>query len=198
MESDEQFGVDLENVTMAVRAGEILGIAGVAGNGQTELMEALIGERPCRFARQIQLDGADVGQAGPRERRALGMCFAPEERLASVVSCHGPARILSGFIWNAGNEEQSAIPPSWPQLGLTLLFPGFRTGSKISATYLLRRSEGPSGFAAPPLRSRVMTKALTAERVRSDLKTMRPPPSALGANTPPLAGFCPDESTSQS
>ncbi|MDR4306043.1 ABC transporter ATP-binding protein [Chelatococcus sambhunathii] len=85
MESDEQFGVDLENVTMAVRAGEILGIAGVAGNGQTELMEALIGERPCRFSRQIQLDGADIGQAGPRERRALGMCFAPEERLGHAA-----------------------------------------------------------------------------------------------------------------
>lgn len=85
MESDEHFGVDLENVTFAVRAGEILGIAGVAGNGQTELMEALIGEKPCRHARHIQIDGVDVGHEGPRERRARGMCFAPEERLGHAA-----------------------------------------------------------------------------------------------------------------
>ncbi|HEY0291601.1 MAG TPA: ABC transporter ATP-binding protein [Hansschlegelia sp.] len=79
--SDEQFGVDLENVSFNVRAGEILGIAGVAGNGQTELMEALIGERTLRFPRQIQLDGVPIGREGPKARRARGMCFAPEERL---------------------------------------------------------------------------------------------------------------------
>jgi ABC-type uncharacterized transport system ATPase subunit len=85
MESEGQFGTDLENVSLVVRAGEILGIAGVAGNGQTELMEALIGERPCRFAKQIQVDGVEIGKEGPRERRARGMCFAPEERLGHAA-----------------------------------------------------------------------------------------------------------------
>ncbi|MFC7051545.1 ABC transporter ATP-binding protein [Hansschlegelia quercus] len=111
MESDEQFGVDLENITFAVRAGEILGIAGVAGNGQTELMEALIGERRSRHARHIQIDGIDIGHEGPRQRRARGMCFAPEERLGhaavpgmslweNAILCSGPGADFArgGFV----------------------------------------------------------------------------------------------------
>src|SRR6185295_17331649 len=79
--SDEQFGVDLEDVSLEVRAGEILGIAGVAGNGQSELIEALIGERPAGAHAAIAIDGVPVGRDGPTARRALGMCFVPEERL---------------------------------------------------------------------------------------------------------------------
>jgi len=85
LESEEQFGVDLENVSLVVRAGEILGIAGVAGNGQIELMEALIGERLSPLAEQIQMDGASVGHRGPKARRARGMCFVPEERLGHAT-----------------------------------------------------------------------------------------------------------------
>lgn len=85
LESEEQFGVDLENVTLAVRAGEILGIAGVAGNGQIELMEALIGERLAVEANQILLDGVSIGHEGPKVRRAKGMCFVPEERLGHAT-----------------------------------------------------------------------------------------------------------------
>lgn len=85
LESEEQFGVDLENVSLVVRAGEILGIAGVAGNGQIELMEALIGERSAPVADQIQMDGAPVGHEGPKARRARGMYFVPEERLGHAT-----------------------------------------------------------------------------------------------------------------
>jgi simple sugar transport system ATP-binding protein len=85
IESEEQFGVDLENVSLVVRAGEILGIAGVAGNGQIELMEALIGERLAPLAEQISMDDKPVGHLGPKARRALGMCFVPEERLGHAT-----------------------------------------------------------------------------------------------------------------
>jgi general nucleoside transport system ATP-binding protein len=79
--SAEQFGVDLEGVSLEVRGGEIVGLAGVAGNGQAELMEALIGERLAERPAAIQIDGVAVGGRGPSARRALGMCFVPEERL---------------------------------------------------------------------------------------------------------------------
>jgi general nucleoside transport system ATP-binding protein len=85
--SDHQFGIPLRDVGFEVRAGEVLGIAGVAGNGQSELMQALIGERLAGAARAITVDGVPVGSSGPTRRRALGLSFAPEERLghASVA-----------------------------------------------------------------------------------------------------------------
>jgi general nucleoside transport system ATP-binding protein len=79
--SDEQFGVDLEHVNLEVKGGEIFGIAGVAGNGQAELMEALIGERLANTPGAIEIDGVPVGAQGPSVRRALGMCCVPEERM---------------------------------------------------------------------------------------------------------------------
>jgi len=72
-------------VSIFVRGGEIVGIAGVAGNGQEELMEALIGERPLENADCIKLEGVSVGRKGPDERRALGMCTVPEERLGHAA-----------------------------------------------------------------------------------------------------------------
>jgi simple sugar transport system ATP-binding protein len=77
----DPFGVDLHNLSFEVRAGEIVGVAGVSGNGQQELMAALSGEDPRAAAGSITLGGADIAQAGPRERRALGLHFVPEERL---------------------------------------------------------------------------------------------------------------------
>ena len=67
-------GVDLE-----VRAGEILGIAGVQGNGQTELVAALTGLRPSE-AGTIRIDGVDVTNATPRQISELGVAHIPEDR----------------------------------------------------------------------------------------------------------------------
>jgi simple sugar transport system ATP-binding protein len=83
--SEDPFGVDLKGVSLGVRAGEIVGTAGVAGNGQEELMGALIGERLLPAPDALQLDGRAVGHLGPDERRALGMCFVPEERLGHAA-----------------------------------------------------------------------------------------------------------------
>ncbi len=85
-----EFGVALKEVSLQVRAGEIIGIAGVAGNGQDELMTALIGERRAASPDAISLDGAPVGHLGPTRRRAMGMAFVPEERLG-----HGAAATMS-------------------------------------------------------------------------------------------------------
>ncbi|GGE20707.1 ABC transporter [Aureimonas endophytica] len=72
------FGTSLKEIGFRVRAGEIFGIAGVAGNGQNELVAALSGER--RASGRIALDGRDLIGASVAERRRLGLCAVPEER----------------------------------------------------------------------------------------------------------------------
>src|SRR5919106_263384 len=74
------FDVALKDVRFTVRAGEIMGIAGVAGNGQNELMLALSGETPVAQAKAIRLDGAALGKLGVGGRRRRGLCAVPEER----------------------------------------------------------------------------------------------------------------------
>lgn len=78
--SQHQFGTDLKDVSFSVRAGEILGIGGIAGNGQSELMAALSGESLSPESGSIRIDGRPIGLMGPKGRRALGGCFVPEER----------------------------------------------------------------------------------------------------------------------
>jgi ABC-type uncharacterized transport system ATPase subunit len=80
LRSDERFGTDLEDVSLAVSGGEILGIGGLAGNGQAELMAALTGETLCQPPGAIVIDGAPVGHLGPGARRLRGAAFVPEER----------------------------------------------------------------------------------------------------------------------
>ena len=77
----DQFGVDLRAATLQVRAGEVVGIAGVSGNGQKELLYALSGEDTRTDAHAVVLGGVDAGKLNPMQRRALGLHFVPEERL---------------------------------------------------------------------------------------------------------------------
>ena len=77
----DQFGMNLNAVSLNVRAGEVVGIAGVSGNGQRELMYALSGEDTRAKAAMVTLFGKSVGNMGPAQRRRLGVQFVPEERL---------------------------------------------------------------------------------------------------------------------
>ena len=86
MAPDDPHGVHLKNVAIEVKGGEILGIAGVAGNGQDELFAALSGERVAPHAANIIIDGHAAGHLSVTERRRLGAAFVPEERLG-----HGTA-----------------------------------------------------------------------------------------------------------
>ncbi|MEL6235866.1 MAG: ABC transporter ATP-binding protein [Pseudomonadota bacterium] len=79
------FGTALREIGFSLAAGEILGIGGVAGNGQEELLAALSGERRTR-ADAVRLRGRPVGALGPNARRALGICAAPEERLGHAAA----------------------------------------------------------------------------------------------------------------
>jgi len=81
LSAQDPFGVDLQGIDLSVHAGEIVGIAGVSGNGQRELLFALSGEDTRAAAPSIQLDGQAIAPLDPQARRALGLHFVPEERL---------------------------------------------------------------------------------------------------------------------
>ena len=68
----------VEDLSFQVRAGEILGIAGVQGNGQTELCEALMGLRPATGG--VRLDAREISYASPRDRLRAGISYIPEDR----------------------------------------------------------------------------------------------------------------------
>jgi general nucleoside transport system ATP-binding protein len=78
---EDQFGVDLDGISLQVCAGEVVGIAGVSGNGQKELLYALSGEDCRSAAGTIRMDGTDMSALHPGGRRKLGLHFVPEERL---------------------------------------------------------------------------------------------------------------------
>ena len=75
------FATALDNINLELLAGEIVGIAGVSGNGQQELLAALSGEDRRPAATMITLKGQPVGNRGPNARRDLGQSLVPEERL---------------------------------------------------------------------------------------------------------------------
>ena len=79
-QKDHEFGISLKNINLQVNYGEILGVAGIAGNGQVELMEILSGEVDCEDSEQILLDKLPIGKTNINERRKLGIETIPEER----------------------------------------------------------------------------------------------------------------------
>ncbi len=83
---DDAHGVQLRNISLELRGGEILGIAGVAGNGQDEFFSALSGERLAQDPGTIVIEGIAAGHLSITQRRRLGAAFVPEERLG-----HGTA-----------------------------------------------------------------------------------------------------------
>lgn len=78
---ENQFGVDLDNISLAVRSGEVVGIAGVSGNGQKELLYALSGEDVRARPGSIRIGEVDASRLHSGGRRKLGLHFVPEERL---------------------------------------------------------------------------------------------------------------------
>ena len=78
---EDPFGMTLADIEFEVRAGEIVGIAGVSGNGQQELIAALSGEDERSPPDSIRLFDRPIGNHSPRRRRKEGLHFVPEERL---------------------------------------------------------------------------------------------------------------------
>jgi len=84
------FAVALKDISLALKPGEVLGVAGVAGNGQGELYRIVSGEETIADNNAIRLRGRPCGSLGVNARRALGAAFVPEERLG-----HGAVPALS-------------------------------------------------------------------------------------------------------
>ncbi len=80
------FSIPLKNINLNVRAGEVIGIAGVAGNGQGEFFESVSGEVLQQDAASVRIRGKDAGALSITGRRLMGAAFVPEERLG-----HGAA-----------------------------------------------------------------------------------------------------------
>ncbi|XAT59581.1 ATP-binding cassette domain-containing protein [Rhodobacteraceae bacterium Araon29] len=79
--SESVVGTSLKWISLEAFGGEIVGIAGVSGNGQGELAAAISGERICNAAEDIVLEGRPIGHLDAGRRRDLGLGFVPEERL---------------------------------------------------------------------------------------------------------------------
>ncbi|MFO1349620.1 MAG: ABC transporter ATP-binding protein [Gammaproteobacteria bacterium] len=93
--ADEAGRFKLQGLDITLHAGEILGLAGVDGNGQSELAEALMNLRPIR-AGQVLLDGLDLTHASPAAHRAAGMAYIPADR--RNVGSVGPLSIAHNAV----------------------------------------------------------------------------------------------------
>ena len=113
-------GVSLKHVSLAVRGGEVFGVAGVAGNGQSELFANLSGESLAPGPEAIVIDGTPAGTLGISQRRALHAGFVPEERNGHaaapdftlseniVLTGHGSGGLTKmGFINGAAAKARS-------------------------------------------------------------------------------------------
>jgi ABC-type uncharacterized transport system ATPase subunit len=119
---DDPFATALSGVSLTLRAGEVLGIAGISGNGQAQLAHLISGEVRLPDARrdEVRMMGQGVGHLGPAERRALGFAFVPEERLGrgavpemsladnSLLTAHRLGMLKRGFISRAAEAAFTA------------------------------------------------------------------------------------------
>jgi len=120
--SQDQFGTSLKSINIDLKAGEILGIGGVAGNGQDELLSALSGELKTN-ANAIHFNGEPIGELGPIKRRQMGLLSAPEERLGHaaapamslkentvITAARRMGLLKSGFVnWSGANDYAEEV-----------------------------------------------------------------------------------------
>lgn len=117
---EQTHGVTLKNIELHAHAGQVLGIAGIAGNGQSELFAALSGERLADTAQTILMDGKAVGNRDINARRELGAAFIPEARFGHaavgelslsenvVLSQHAHGLVKAGFLRRRAARAQAA------------------------------------------------------------------------------------------
>ncbi|MFP3915442.1 MAG: ABC transporter ATP-binding protein [Actinomycetota bacterium] len=88
----------VRDATFQIRSGEVVGIAAVAGNGQTELIEAIVGLRPVEGG-SVHLAGRDITRADVAERRRSGMSYIPEDRhrVGTVAAASVTKNLLMGY-----------------------------------------------------------------------------------------------------
>jgi simple sugar transport system ATP-binding protein len=103
----------VDSVSFSVRSGEVVGIAGVQGNGQTELVDALTGLRNSTRGK-VALDGQDITSASPRVRHAKGIAHIPEDRQRQGLV--GGLSIAENLVLTRYHDEEfsNGIVMDWP------------------------------------------------------------------------------------
>jgi general nucleoside transport system ATP-binding protein len=135
---DSAYGVALQDLSLQLRAGEVLGIAGVSGNGQQELLAALSGEDRRCAAGSLALFGQDIARIGPAKRRERGLYFVPEERLGRGAV---PMQSLASNTLLTRRESVNAF--GWINVGAT----------HALATRLIERFKVKAGGSDAPAKS---------------------------------------------
>ena len=135
--SSTPFGVNLVNVSLEVKSGEILAIAGVAGNGQSELFSVISGEECNHNKNYIALLGQVSDGLNINQRRRLGAAFVAEERMG-----HGAVEHLSLtenilLSRHACNDTESSLNLGWLGIDRQQLM---QLNETISAEYDVRKS----------------------------------------------------------
>src|SRR6201998_3540026 len=133
LEPDDPHGVRLKNISFELKGGEILGIAGVAGNGQDELFAALSGERLAKDPGTIVIEGIAAGHLAITQRRKLGAAFVPEERLGHGTA---PRMKLSENALLTGHAASGMVQHGFVNTAATL-----NTVDKATAAFDVRKAK---------------------------------------------------------
>src|SRR5215469_1058484 len=133
LEPDDPHGVRLKNISLELRGGEILGIAGVAGNGQDEFFAAMSGERLAKDPGTVVIEGIAAGHLSITQRRKLGAAFVPEERLG-----HGtvPRMKLSENALLTGHAASDMVKRGFVNTAATL-----KTVDRATETFDIRKAK---------------------------------------------------------
>jgi ABC-type uncharacterized transport system ATPase subunit len=157
----EHGDLPVNGLSFQVRAGEILGIAGVQGNGQTELCEALMGLRPT-FAGTVTLNGRDLTRASPRTRLRAGVAYVPEDRREDGLV--GPFSVAENLVLDTYDR-----PPY--SSGVNLNLPAIRaTATERIAEFDIRT--GSPGTPAGTLSGGNQQKVILAREVGREHKVL--------------------------
>jgi simple sugar transport system ATP-binding protein len=154
-----QFDMALADIGFEVRAGEILGIAGVSGNGQQELMATLSGEDPRAPAGSIRLFGDDIAALTPRKRRDRGLYFVPEERLG-----RGAVPVMS-LAQNTLLTRTASVSRGWIR----------KTAVDLLAAHIIERfnvKSGGTGAAAKSLSGGNLQKFIVGREIDAGPKLL--------------------------
>src|SRR3954447_5693609 len=127
----------VNGLSFDVRAGEILGIAGVQGNGQTELCEALMGLLPVA-AGSVSLNGKNLTQATPRARLDAGIAYVPEDRREDGLV--GSFSVAENLVLNSYDRKPFAR-------GITLSLPAIAANAMARIKMFDVRTESPAAPA---------------------------------------------------
>jgi len=154
-------GLPVNGLSFQVRAGEILGIAGVQGNGQTELCEALMGLRPT-VGGSVTVNGRDLSRASPHARLRAGVAYVPEDRREDGLV--GPFSVAENLILDMYDR-----PPY--SSGINLNLPAIRANATERIEEFDIRTGSP-GTAAGTLSGGNQQKVILAREVGREHKVL--------------------------